>query len=266
MSLSLFLQTEGCLKSSNLEEKLNLTENLAQMWEEGTVDLKPCLNEPFVDDAGRPEKPILVENFRLPKRSMASEKNHPAFIHALCHIEFNAINLALDAVYRFRDMPRDFYTDWIRVAREEAYHFRLLRDYLQTLGSDYGQYEAHDGLWKMALETAHDPLVRMALVPRVLEARGLDVTPGMIDKLMHHGKQEAADILKIIYRDEIGHVEIGSRWFNYLCELRELDAEKTFADLIESHAKERIRLPINDQARMEAGFNQVELDYLYTCI
>ena len=266
MPQSLFLQAERCLTERNIEEKLELTDELAQMWSEGAISVQPLLVEAFVGDAGRPDKPVLVKNFHLPKRSMVSDKNHPAFIHALCHIEFNAINLALDAVYRFRDMPSDFYTDWIRVAKEEAYHFRLLRDYLKSLDSDYGEYQAHGGLWEMALQTAHDPLIRMALVPRVLEARGLDVTPGMIEKLEHHGKHAAADILKIIYRDEIGHVEIGSRWFRYLCEKGNLDVDETFTQLIESHAKERIKRPINDEARKEAGFNDAELAYLYSCL
>jgi uncharacterized ferritin-like protein (DUF455 family) len=180
----------------------------------------------------------------------------------LAHIELNAINLAWDAVYRFRGLPRDYYDDWVQIAGEEAYHFTLLRDRLQELGYDYGDFEAHDGLWEMARKTAHDPLIRMALVPRVLEARGLDVTPGMMARLRAAGDVRTADILVVILRDEVGHVAAGSRWFRYLCQARGLDPDATYRQLIRQYMTGRIKGPLHRDARLEAGFTEQELAYL----
>jgi uncharacterized ferritin-like protein (DUF455 family) len=193
---------------------------------------------------------------------MAGKQGRAALIHSLCHIEFNAINLGWDAVYRFQQMPHDFYTDWIKVAAEEAYHFSLLRDHLRDLGYDYGDFDAHNGLWEMALKTDFDPLVRMALVPRVLEARGLDVTPGIMAKLAAAGDQAAVDILKIIHRDEIGHVEIGSRWFQYLCHERGLEPANTFTTLISQYMAGKLKGPFDKVVRRKAGFSEAELNYL----
>lgn len=182
-----------------------------------------------------------------------------ALCHALAHIEFNAINLALDAVYRFRDMPIDYYTDWLKVAAEEALHFSLLNKYLVDQNVSYGDYDAHNGLWEMAVKTDHDVLVRMALVPRVLEARGLDVTPGMINKLERIGDTKLVDILQVIYRDEIGHVKIGSCWFNYLCEQRSLLPDETFSDLLDEYMEGACFGPFDDAVRLQAGFSKREL-------
>ncbi|MDH5547748.1 MAG: ferritin-like domain-containing protein [Gammaproteobacteria bacterium] len=264
--VSIFNLANSCLVSDTVDEKIRLTQHAWQAISEDQVSFDCANRHPVPLEAGRPLKPDLVETFQVPKRSMTSDQNHPAFVHALAHIEFNAVNLAWDAVCRFTDMPKDFYRDWARVAAEEAYHFSLLREYLVSLGYDYGDFEAHSGLWQMAILTADDVMQRMALVPRVLEARGLDVTPGMIDKLRHHKRDRLADILDIIYRDEIGHVEIGTRWFNVLCETRGLDAQQTFEELIERFAQEKIRAPINVQGRKQAGFTQAEIDYLYSCI
>jgi len=191
-----------------------------------------------------------------------SPEGRAALIHAICHIEFNAINLALDAVYRFRDMPDQYYSDWLKVAAEEAYHFSLLAEHLQTLGYTYGDFVAHNGLWEMALETDYDVLVRMALVPRVMEARGLDVTPSIIAKLEKTGDQRVVEILQIIQHDEIGHVEIGTRWYRYLCELRGLPAFDTFIDLVNRHMKGHLRGPFELESRKQAGFSPEELAYL----
>ncbi len=176
--------------------------------------------------------------------------------------EFRAINLAWDAVYRFRGLPSAFYADWIKVADEEAHHFSLLRNYLKTQNYDYGDFDAHDGLWKMALETAHDPLVRMALVPRVLEARGLDVIPAITQRFRENGDQAAVDILAVIQSDEVGHVDIGSRWFHYLCKQRGLDSEIVFRELVEKYMKNHVKGSIDREARRQAGFSEQELDYL----
>jgi len=183
-------------------------------------------------------------------------------LHAIAHIEFNAINLAWDAVQRFRNMPRAYYDDWVRVADEEAYHFGLIRDHLHEYGHDYGDFDAHNGLWEMAEKTAGDALERMALVPRVLEARGLDVTPGMITKLRQGGDARAVDILEIILSDEIGHVQIGTCWFRYLCGERGLEPESTFFYLLSRHFPKGLHGPFNEQARRKAGFSQGEMALL----
>jgi len=165
-------------------------------------------------------------------------------------------------VYRFRNLPRQFYTDWIKVAAEEAYHFQLLRRRLNELGSDYGEFPAHNGLWDMAVRTAFDPLVRMALVPRVLEARGLDVTPGMIERLRQADDEKTVTVLEIILRDEIGHVAIGSHWFQYLCQQRGLDAARTFHELVGHYFPGQICGPFHYEARQQAGFSAAELEAL----
>jgi uncharacterized ferritin-like protein (DUF455 family) len=182
-----------------------------------------------------------------------------ALIHAVAHIEFNAINLACDAIYRFRDLPDDYYTDWSRVAAEEAYHFSLLQRRLEQLDYGYGDFPAHNGLWELARNTASDPLVRMALVPRVMEARGLDVTPGMMKRFAAIGDSETVAVLEIILRDEIGHVEVGSRWFRFLCEQREIDAESTYFELLQQYLGSDVRCPLHREARLQAGFSESEL-------
>jgi uncharacterized ferritin-like protein (DUF455 family) len=159
-------------------------------------------------------------------------------------------------------MPAEFYGDWLKVAAEEAYHFSLLREHLRAMGGDYGDFTAHNGLWDMAVKTAHDPLIRMALVPRLLEARGLDVTPGIRKKLVAHGDHGAAEILDIILRDEIGHVAIGNRWFAYCCTQRELDPTATFANLLKTFEVPHPKPPFNLNARSDAGFSEEELIWL----
>lgn len=211
---------------------------------------------------GRPDKPELVLPRELTRRSIGSLEGRASLLHSICHIEFNAINLAWDAVYRFRDMPNQYYLDWLKVAKEEAYHFSLLNEYLAELGFAYGDFSAHNGLWDMAVETDHDVMVRMALVPRVLEARGLDVTPGIMKKFESVKDTRANEILTIIQRDEIGHVEIGSHWFRYCCEQRDLDHDSTFQSLLKQYLKGGIKKPFDKQARLQAGFTQQELDYI----
>lgn len=211
---------------------------------------------------GRPDKPELVAPKDVPRRRNNQLTGHATLIHAICHIEFNAINLALDAIARFEGMPRAFYLDWLRVADEEAKHFGLLRDYLRADGFDYGDFPAHNGLWEMAQKTADDALARMALVPRVLEARGLDVTPGIMEKLKNSGNHQAVEILALILEEEIGHVAIGSRWFNYLCARQDCAPAATFAQLLEANFKGALRGPFHLEARREAGFSDEELDWL----
>lgn len=207
---------------------------------------------------GRPERPALVHPRDVPYRGLGTVAGRAALIHAVAHIEFNAINLALDAAWRFRDMPPAYYADWLSVAQDEARHFGLLRARLQQLGVDYGDLVAHNGLWEAAEKTAHDVLDRMCCVPRVLEARGLDVTPGIILRLREVGDTETVTILETILREEVGHVRIGTEWFQWLCQQRALDPFATSQRLLAEQGMS-IRPPINETARRAAGFTAAEI-------
>ena len=211
---------------------------------------------------GRPPRPRLVAPADVPRRSPFTPEGRAALLHSVAHIEFNAINLALDAVWRFAGMPEAFYRDWLRVAAEEALHFTLLAEHLATLGHAYGDFDAHDGLWTMAEKTAGDIVARMALVPRTLEARGLDATPPMQARLARAGDARAVAILDVILRDEIGHVAIGNRWYRYTCERAGLDALAIYPGLVERYAAPRLRPPFNHAARRAAGFSEDEIAYL----
>lgn len=211
---------------------------------------------------GYPTALKLVMPREVKRRGLQSQEGRNTLMHAVAHIEFNAINLALDAAYRFRDQPLEYYQDWIQIADDEARHFGLIRDYLNLHDCDYGDMPAHNGLWDMAVRTQHDIVARMALVPRVLEARGLDVTPGMIRRLQGVGDDKAVDILKVIYQDEIGHVETGSRWFFYHCDLRDLEPRSTFLEMVETHLHGELRGPFNIAARLQAGFDEIEMAHL----
>jgi uncharacterized ferritin-like protein (DUF455 family) len=208
---------------------------------------------------GRPARPELVPPRLVGRRSMATVEGRAMLIHALAHIEFNAVNLALDALWRFPGMPRDYYTDWLRVADEEALHFTMLCAHLATLGFSYGDFPGHDSLWEMVEKTRGDVLARMALVPRTLEARGLDAIPPLRAKLAQAGDPEAAAILDVLLRDEVGHVEIGNRWYLHLCGLRGLEPVSTYAELTVRYAAPVLKGPFNIEARRQAGFSEAEL-------
>ena len=208
---------------------------------------------------GRPPLPRLIPPGEVPKRTPYTPEGRAALVHAICHIEFNAINLALDAVWRFDGMPEDFYRDWMRVAYEESRHFELLHQQLLAMGHRYGDFEAHDGLWEMCEKTADDITARMALVPRTLEARGLDATPPLQAKLAKAGDERAVAILDIILRDEVGHVAVGNRWYRWLCERQGLDPVSHYARLVREHQAPRLRPPFNRGAREQAGFTAEEL-------
>lgn len=210
---------------------------------------------------GRPAKPELIRPRDVPTRGLGSVAGRAALIHAVAHIEFNAINLALDAAWRFRGLPDGYYADWLSVARDEARHFAMLRARLLTLGFDYGDMPAHNGLWEAAEKTAHDVLDRMCCVPRVLEARGLDVTPGIIRRLREIGDADTVAILDVILAEEVRHVAIGSQWFRWLCTQRRLDPLATSQGLLAEQGM-NIRLPINAEARRAAGFDEDELSLL----
>ena len=208
---------------------------------------------------GRPARPELVPHTALRTRSVQTREGHAALLHALAHIEFNAINLALDMAWRFGGMPDAFYRDWLTVAREEALHFCLLRDHLQTLGVRYGDLPAHNALWEMAEKTRGDLLARLALVPRTLEARGLDASPEVKKKLLSAGDTAGADILDIILRDEIGHVAIGNHWYREVCRERGVDFLTVHEQLAQQYRAPRPRGPFNLSARRAAGFDEREL-------
>lgn len=233
---------------------------MAQAWHAGelVLDRDAVL---FAEAAvpGRPAHPELVSPLLVKSRSMRTDEGRAAMIHALAHIEFNAINLALDVIWRFPDMPEAFYIDWLKVADEEAYHFSLLEAHLQVLGCAYGDFTAHNSLWDMAEKTKDDILARIALVPRTMEARGLDAAPPVRNKLAQAGDHAAAAILDIIMRDEIGHVAIGNLWYGWLCEQRGLDPIATFARLTIEFKAPVMRGPFNMEARRAAGFTEAEL-------
>ncbi len=236
------------------------TRRLRQTWVAGELRLDS--SETLTATAGipgRPDLPMLVPPREVGHRAMTSPEGRAALIHALAHIEFNAINLALDAVWRFPGMPEAFYTDWMKVAAEEALHFMLLSAHLQTMGCAYGDFNAHNSLWEMAEKTAGDALARMALVPRTLEARGLDATPGVRNKLAQAGDMTAAGILDIILRDEIGHVEIGNRWYRWLCAQQQVDPLPTYRQLVQRYKAPGPKGPFNMEARRAAGFTEPEL-------
>lgn len=222
------------------------------------LDVDAVLAEP-AGVPGRPARPQLVEHIRLKPPSMRTPAGIAALVHAIAHIEFNAINLALDIAWRFPGMPEAFYRDWLRIAAEEAMHFTLLREHLVELGFDYGSFDAHNALWDMAERTRHDLLARIALVPRTLEARGLDASPAVRAKLVGAGDAQAGAILDVILRDEIGHVAAGNRWYRFLCAQRGLDPIATYAELAERHQAPRLRAPFNLEARRAAGFDEAEL-------
>ena len=254
---NLYEALQRCIEASDPGEKIERVNALAAGFE--AMDRSDDGADVSIEKPGRPAYPNLVSPRDLPQRGLGSVDGRAALLHAVTHIEFNAINLALDAAWRFRAMPAQFVADWISVAVDEARHFSLLSARLEELGHRYGDFDAHDGLWAMAERTAGSVLARMALVPRVLEARGLDVTPGMIKRLRGLGDHRSADILEIILAEEVRHVSIGSQWFAWCCERGQLDPDTTFIELIRGVGKGSIRGPFNLPARREAGFGDEEL-------
>jgi uncharacterized ferritin-like protein (DUF455 family) len=233
---------------------------LARAHADGSLALDAgALFDPAGTIPGRPLRPELVPPRLVGRRSMVTPEGRAMLVHALAHIEFNAINLALDAIWRFPGMPPEYYADWLRVAKEEAYHFSLLDAHLATLGHAYGDFPGHDSLWEMVEKTRGDILARMALVPRTLEARGLDAIPPLRAKLAQAGDQAAAEILDIILRDEVGHVEIGNRWYLGLCLERGLEPIATYEALALDYKAPVLKGPFNLEARRRAGFSEAEL-------
>jgi uncharacterized ferritin-like protein (DUF455 family) len=256
LALAYLAEPDPELKSSAVNQ-LNI------YWQQGllALDVAAKLHADLAIP-GRPIKPLLVPPLKVKRRAMNSVSGRAALIHALCHIELNAINLALDAIWRFDGMPTDYYADWLKVASEEATHYNLLKDHLHYLGFAYGEFDAHDSLWEMVDKTKYDVLARMALVPRTMEARGLDALPALRAKLAQAGDELAAAILDITLRDEVGHVAIGNRWFNYLCQQQGVAPLPTFEALCVTYVAPKLRGPFNLAARREAGFTEAELTAL----
>ena len=236
--------------------------DFAAAFAEGQVRQDPDCPLLPIGPPGRPERPLLVAPSQVPRRRLGSRDGRAALVHAVAHIEFNAINLALDAIYRFRDMPAAYYADWLSVAVDESRHFALVQQRLESLGRRYGDLPAHNGLWEMAEKTADSCLQRMALVPRVLEARGLDVTPGMIRRLAAVGDHDTVAVLEVILEEEVRHVAIGTRWFRHCCGAAGLEPGSTFLDLLRAHYANLPRGPFNLDARLAAGFSKSEMEAL----
>ena len=260
MSNSIHQAAFAALMLSGADEKCAAVSQLLADWRGGRLVVLPAKDDPEpVSAPGRPDRPLLVPVRQVPRRRVTTAEGRAAMLHAIVHIEFNAINLALDCVHRFRALPTRFHEAWLEVAAEEALHFVMLRERLRAAGFDYGDFDAHDGLWDMACRTAHDPLERMALVPRVLEARGLDATPVIIAKLAAVGDHDSIRVLERILHDEVGHVALGDHWFRRLCESRGLAPEPTYLALLERFGVPLPRPPLNEAARRAAGFAEEEL-------
>ncbi|CCG17891.1 ferritin-like domain-containing protein [Taylorella equigenitalis] len=247
------------LEERNIENKCELT--LAIKEDIATLEISEILI-PEYDIPGKPDKPELIDPKEVMHRSAGSVAGRASLLHSIAHIEFNAINLALDIVWRFAGMPKQFYLDWLQVAKEEVFHFNLVSTHLKTLNMQYGDLPAHSGLWDICSKTSNDIKARLALVPVTLEARGLDVNPGMQDKLKQAGDIKAVEILEIILRDEIGHVRFGTKWFNYACEVEELDPLETYKKLLDTYGMKKPKGPFNINGRKDAGFTEATLNWL----
>lgn len=253
---SLSAAARATVATADLAEKVRLARATAAAWREGRLSLaQPSIAAPMPGRPGRPSRPELLAPRDMPRRSATGERGRIALLHSLAHIELNAVDMTWDLIGRFsaEPVPRSFFDDWVQVGHEEAEHFVLVCERLAELGAAYGDLPAHDGLWQAAQATGHSLLARVAVVPLVLEARGLDVSPAMIANFEAAGDQASAAVLGVIYRDEKRHVAFGAKWFRFLCERAGLAPEPTFHDLVRRHFRGSIKPPFNDRARAEAG-------------
>jgi uncharacterized ferritin-like protein (DUF455 family) len=243
------------IRADDLDIKTLLTQETARRWNERTLSLRSPLDMAVPERPGRPQKPDLIPPRQMPKRALTTDKGRIALLHAIAHIELNAVDLALDIVARFatEPVPNSFFNGWMKVAFEEAKHFRMVRDRLRELGADYGDLPAHDGLWQAAHDTRNDLTARLAVVPLILEARGLDVTPALQAKMREAGDLESAAVLDVIYEDEKGHVAVGAKWFRFLCARQKKDPAAAFQALVRANFRGPLKAPFNDIARAEAG-------------
>ncbi len=244
----------GVLVASDPAEKIARAHAMATDWSARRIAGIGWADPP--GHPARPARPVLRPAREMARRGRSAAGRN-ALLHAIAHIELNAVDLACDLIARFagHDLPRGFFDDWVSVADDEARHFAMLRDRLAALGAAYGDLPAHDGLWEAAATTAHDLSARLAIVPLVLEARGLDVSPAMIDTLRRAGDEASAAALETIYREEIGHVAIGRRWFLHVCAIRGEVAAPAFHRLVRAHFRGRLKPPFNDRARAAAGLD-----------
>ncbi len=264
MNNNIFSLAYACLSERQLEQKLSLSEKTAKTILTGCVEVLPTKINFNSLSPGRPEKPELIAPKELPKRNLQTIEGRAAMIHSFAHIEFNAINLVWDLICRFQDMPLEFYLDWAQVAAEETHHFELLQRQLNQLGYDYGDFTAHNGLWDIADKTAHDLLLRLAVVPRIMEARGLDVTPDLINRFRQIKDETTSLLLELILEEEIGHVRIGTKWYRYQCDKLNQDPEVTFEKIVREYMPSNKSKKINHEARLMAGFSQSELQCITT--
>jgi uncharacterized ferritin-like protein (DUF455 family) len=243
------------IRADDLDIKTLLTQETARRWNERTLSLRSPLDMAVPERPGRPQKPDLIPPRQMPKRALTTDKGRIALLHAIAHIELNAVDLALDIVARFatEPVPNSFFDGWMKVAFEEAKHFRMVRDRLRELGADYGDLPAHDGLWQAAHDTRNDLTARLAVVPLILEARGLDVTPALQAKMREAGDPDSAAVLDVIYEDEKGHVAVGAKWFRFLCARQKKDPSAAFQALVRANFRGPLKAPFNDIARAEAG-------------
>ncbi len=243
------------IRADDLDLKTELAQETARRWSERRLSLRSPLDATVPDRPGRPEKPELIPPRQVAKRALTTERGRIALMHAIAHIELNAVDLALDIVARFvtEPVPNSFFDGWMRVAFEEAKHFRMVRDRLRQMGADYGDLPAHDGLWQAAHDTRNDLTTRLAVVPLILEARGLDVTPALQAKMRDVGDHDSAAVLDVIYQDEKGHVAVGAKWFRFLCAREKRDPAKAFQALVRANFRGPLKAPFNDIARAEAG-------------
>lgn len=251
----LFSAAIYALSASELEEKCSATQEMARLWNLRQLSLTSSKHLSIPDFPGRPDKPEMVAPHKVPRRTLRSERGLISLLHSIAHIELNAIDLALDIICRFANerMPRSFFDGWVQVAAEEAKHFKLLQSRLADFNAGYGDLPAHGGLWESAKRTGHDLTARLAIVPLVLEARGLDVTPSLIGQIKAQGDEKTAQIFEVIYEDEMGHVAIGAKWFRFLCHKQGLEPAETFRKLVNLHFRGPLKPPFNELARAKSG-------------
>jgi len=257
--MDVLAEVKAALDCQNAEEKAELAILAFNKWQENPA---PQNSFPKANlNPGRPDLPELVSPSGVPRRRLGTTRGKAALMHAVAHIEFNAINLALDLVIRFSsdvvlrspEKQTEFITDWLSVASDEARHFNLVCAYLHEHGYEYGTFPAHNGLWDAAIDTSQDIAARLAVAPMVLEARGLDVTPQIIEKLRKNNDPEAVSILEVILTEEVQHVYFGTKWFNFVAEKRLKDPVNYFHELVRSHFKGSLKPPFNKEARFEAN-------------
>lgn len=258
---NLFAQVQQCILSKEVDEKTQLVFSVVAKWQRGELSMQNCELADILEP-GRPNSLNYVNPQQVARRKVSTDEGRAALMHAIAHIEFTAIDLALDAVFRFRDCPQQYYDDWMQIAKEETEHFTMINEYLQHMGIAYGDFSVHGRLWEVAMETKNDVMYRMALVPRVFEARGLDATPAIVKKFAKIGDAAALAILAKIEAEEIGHVQVGSKWFEYFCHQRGLDSEQTFKRLLSENHNIYIKRPLAYEARKKAGFSEAEINFL----